>query len=159
MRIRAMEWIAYGLLALLVIVGVCQLALVAWSFVPSLTVDEINGFARLDTVDPGRGPEALAVFYGWKQERWAAVARGAGAAAVAVALALVGATLQDGKTVTETTTGAKAGTKTTTTDSDTSPEAFALLGGLAFVGGLAWLRSRSVQREFAADVGRLTPMP
>ena len=161
------EWIAevlaYVFLAALAFFAVRLLVVVVvWLFAPSLTVDELNGFARLDRGEAGRGPEALGVFYGWRQDKWANLARGFGAAAVAVVLALVGATLESGKTVTERTAdraAAAAATKTTTTESETSPEAFALLGGFLVLGGVAWLRTRALHREFAADLGQLTPEP
>jgi hypothetical protein len=149
---------AYVSSAVVVVVVSLAIALRPWPFPPSLTSEEINGFVRQNGADPGRGTEALSTFYAWRQDIWTVVARGAGAFAVALLLALVGASLEAGKTVTTKSTGAtaKANTKTVAeTDSKTSPAVLALVLGLSVFAVAAWQRSRAVQREFAADVGRL----
>ena len=87
----------------------------------SLTVNQLNGFARQNKVDPGRGTEALSTFYGWRQDIFrGGVARGLGAFAVALLLALVGASLEAGKTIKETTTGSAQPKPTTITTTEST---------------------------------------
>jgi hypothetical protein len=123
---------AYLALGVLIVLIAVAIALRPWPFRPSLTVDELNGFARLNAGDAGSGTEAMLTFYGWRQEQWNGLARGFGALAVALLLALVGATLDAGKIVTEATTPSgesptpSDNSKTTTTTSKTSPEVLAL---------------------------------
>jgi hypothetical protein len=150
--------LVYLALGLIVILVGALVALRPWPFPPSLTVDDINAFARQNTADPGRGTDALATYYGWRQDLWSTLARGVGALAVALFLALAGASLEAGTTVKERTVSPPAQpqpTKVTSTESTTSPETLALIGGLIVIGAGAWLRTRAVQREFAGDVGRV----
>ena len=154
--------IAYGSLAALVVLLAMLVALRPWPFPPSLSADEINGFARLNLDEGGTGTDAMSKFYDWRQSQWNGFARGLGGLAVALLLAVVGATLETGKVVTETTseTSKEPGAvKRTRTDRDTSPEVFALIAGLLIVAEAAWLRSRALQHEFSADAGRLTASP
>jgi hypothetical protein len=154
-----MSVVAYVALGVLVIASAALVALRPWPFPPSLTLDELNGLARLNASDPGGGTGALSSFYGWRQDLWSVLTRGCAAFAVALLLALVGATLEAGKTVKVTTTGPTPearSTSVTSTETKTSPEVLALIGGLIVLSTAAWLRSRAVQREFAADAGRLS---
>ena len=153
-----MELAAYITLAVLVVVTAGLVALRPRPFPPSLSVDELNGFARQNIADPGRGTEALSAFYGWRQDLWSGLARGTGAIAVALLLALVGASLEAGKTVKEEVPEPPAevsSTVVTPSDVTTSPATLALIGGLAVFGTGVWFRARAVQREFARDVARL----
>jgi len=151
--------VAYVALAVLVVASAALVALRPWPFPPSLTIDELNGFARLNATDPGSGTGALSSFYGWRQDLWSVLTRGCAAFAVALLLALVGATLEAGKTVKVIMNGPSPkarSTSVTSTEAKTSPAVLALIGGLMVLSTAAWLRSRAVQREFAADAGRLS---
>jgi hypothetical protein len=136
------ETIAYVALVLGALFAAAVIALRPSPFRPSVSVDQLNAFVRLNAGGRG-GTEALSTFYGWRQESWKAVAGGCGAFAVAVVLALLGAALETGKTA-------------TTTAMRGAPEVLALVGALALYALAFWLRSRALHREFSDDVIRLS---
>jgi len=152
--------IAFWALGVLVILVAALVALRPRPFRPSLTIDELLGFATLNLADPGQGTDAVTTFYEWRQNHWTVIARGCGALAVSLLLALVGASLEAGKTVTEEPTNPTGGGRTVTrTEADTSPEVLGLVGGLLVLGSSAWFRTRALHREFSADIGRLADYP
>ena len=154
--------IAFVALGLLIVLVAALVTLRPWPFPPSLTIDELNGFSRLNLTDPGHGADAMATFYEWRQDQWGVLARGFGALAVTLLLTLVGASIETGKTVTAeapSPAGRGVATTITTTRSETSPAVLALVGGLVLLGGAAWLRSRALHGEFATDIGRITELP
>jgi hypothetical protein len=157
-RIALVEAAAYVTLGVVAILVAALVALRPWPFPPSVTTDELLGFARLGRTD---GVDAMSKFYGWRQDQWSLLARGFGAFAVAVLLALVAASLEAGKRVLEQSPNQRGSetTKITITESQTSPEVLALVGALVVFGGSAWFRARALQREFSDDVARLTLIP